>query len=502
MTNRPFDERFRAFADTMPDIVVGGDAGGAWDYLNRRFYEFTGVAPGNAVDAAWRAALHPDDAAENYRRFEASIRDGAPSEMKVRLRGADGTYRWFMCRSAPVRDEHGSVIAWFGMCSDVDELARGEHAHGTLIAAERSARAEAEAASQAKDDFLATLSHELRSPLGAVLNWCQLLKAGRLDPEETARALATIERNTRLQVRLIDDILDVARIANGKIVLEMQPVELSALVAAAVESAQPLATAKGVALEATPPDGAARVCGDAIRLQQVVGNVIENAIKFTPHGGLITLCIAADDAHARLIVADSGNGIAPEVLPYVFDRFRQAASSEARKQRGLGLGLAIVRNLVEAHGGTVTAASPGLGQGTTITVELPLESAATTARREAVADNRPAERIAPRTPGVSLAGLRVVVADDDPDTLELMKEILTASGADVATAASASEVFDVLQQGRPDVLISDIGMPDADGYALLRKVRAPDTGERGMVPAIAVTGRVTADDRQRALAAG
>jgi CheY-like chemotaxis protein len=298
-------------------------------------------------------------------------------------------------------------------------------------------------------------------------------------------------------------VLEVARIANHEITLEMQPVDLATIVAAAVERTRPAAEAKGVRLEIEPRAGVTRVLGDAPRLQQIIANLIENAIKLTPADGRITLRTGRDHGQARLVVTDTGSGIPPAVLPYVFDGFRQTETSGQRKHGGLGLGLAIVRNLVEAHGGTVIAESPGEGHGTTITVELPLESAGMSRPdTDTVARFPSVGAAAPDPSSPILAGVRVVIADDDPDALELMKTILEEYGADVATAGSAGEVLDVLQQGRPDVLISDIGMPDADGYALLRKVRAPDTGERGMVPAIAVTGYVSAGDRHRALAAG
>lgn len=499
MTRRHIDERFRALADTLPDIVFGTTASGECDYLNRRFYQLTGTAPGTPEASAWHAALHPDDLEDGRRQSHASIERGAPYELTRRLRTADGTYRPFLCRSTPVRNGRGQVVAWLGTCAEVDDRAQRPGAGAQVIAPERSTRLEAGSAPPPKDDFLATLSHELRSPLSTVLNWCQMLRAGGLDPEESAGALETIERNTWLQVRLIDDVLDVARIANGTLALEMQPVDLALVMNAAAETARSAADAKRVTLVVEIDATATTIVGDPTRLQHIVTHLIKNAIRFTPARGRITLGAEIHDGRARLTVADTGIGITPDVLPYVFDRFRQGESALERRPHSLGLGLAIVRHLVEAHGGVVTATSAGDGRGTTVTVELPV---GTPTELSAGAASRPPDAHPQPTSPPDLNGVRIVIVDDDPDALELMRTILTGYGAIVATAGSAVEAFDVLQQGRPDVLISDISMPDADGYALLRRVRAPDTGERGMVPAIAVTGYASAGDRQRALAAG
>ena len=355
------------------------------------------------------------------------------------------------------------------------------------------AKGELEEAARMKDIFFATLSHELRTPLTAIVGWVHILKEGGNSPDLIQRAVATIERNLNVQNRLIADLLDVSRIVSGKLDLEMAALDLPALVQASVDSARPTASANGIDLEVVLAPISAPISGDPARLQQVVTNLLANSMKFTPRGGRVMVRLAQKDAKVVLTVADSGSGIRPEVLPFVFERFRQASVADT-KAGGLGLGLAIVKHIVEMHDGTVTASSAGAGQGATFTVTMPLKLDAvaapvTVAGRKTVVD----------TP---LAGLRIVVADDQEDSRELIAFLLTQQGAIVTGAASAAEAFAAVKGHPPDVLLSDIEMPDEGGYSFIGRVRALPPEEGGTVPAVAMTAHGSREDRDRALAAG
>jgi signal transduction histidine kinase len=353
------------------------------------------------------------------------------------------------------------------------------------------AKHDLEEAARMKDIFFATLSHELRTPLTAIVGWVHILKEGQVDPAVVQRAVETIERNLNVQNTLIADLLDVSRIVSGKLDLEKTALDLSTLVRASVDSAQPTAAACEITLEAVLAPVSAPVTGDPARLQQVVTNLLTNSLKFTPGGGRVVVRLAESGSHAVLSVTDSGSGIRPEVLPHVFERFRQASVADT-KAGGLGLGLAIVKHIVEMHEGTVTAASAGAGRGATFTVTLPLT------RNTSVA-GVPA---APRVNGAPLAGLRVVVADDQEDSRDLIDYLLTQQGAVVTGAASAAEAFAAVREHPPDVLLSDIEMPDESGYAFIGRVRALAPEEGGAVPAAAMTAHGSREDRERALAAG
>jgi len=363
-----------------------------------------------------------------------------------------------------------------------------------LYAEEHEARRAAEEASRTKDEFLAMLSHELRTPLTAMLGWVSMLRGGRLEPAAAARGLEAVERNARLQLRLIEDLLDVSRIITGKFQLDPRPVDPGPVVEAAFEAVRPAAEAKGIRVEIALDRSAGPVWGDPARLQQVVWNLLSNAVKFTPRHGAVDVRLAREGAEVAIVVADTGIGIATDVLPHVFERFRQADSSTTRRHGGLGLGLAIVRHIVDAHGGTVEAASPGEGKGAVFTVRLPLITPALVEP----GDGGGAEPDARE----DLAGVRVLVVDDDVDTLELVRVVLTAAGAEVRTALDAAGALAALREWRPDVLLADIGLPGEDGYALIHRVRALDAREGGRVPAGALTAYARASDRQRALASG
>jgi CheY-like chemotaxis protein len=377
-------------------------------------------------------------------------------------------------------------------------------ANGRLVAAavrEQEARADAEEANRLKDEFLATLSHELRTPLTAILGWARLLRSGRLDERSGARALEIIERNADAQNQLIEDILDVSRIITGKLALHVEPVEPVAVIEAAVEAVRPAAEAKRVELNIMVSPEMGLVSGDAARLRQVVWNLLTNAVKFTPEGGRVEVRVERADSHVRIKVSDTGEGIDPEFLPYVFDRFRQADASTTRKRGGLGLGLAIVRYLVELHAGTMSAESEGLGRGAIFTVILPLadtQSGGPEGSRGAREESIPAPADNPQ----SLAGLRVLVVDDEPDTLDFIVTVLEGRGAEVTAASTAAEAFRMMREVKPDVLVSDIGMPNEDGYALIREVRRLEDAEGGRTPAVALTAYAREADRREAIRAG
>jgi signal transduction histidine kinase/CheY-like chemotaxis protein len=362
------------------------------------------------------------------------------------------------------------------------------------------ARRVAEGANRLKDEFLSTVSHELRTPLTAIKGWALMLRAGRLDAAQADLALETIVRSARSQNQLIDDLLDVSRIITGKMRLNVAPLNLGSVIEAAVETVRPAAEAKGIHLSALLDPVAETVSGDAERLQQVVWNLLSNAVKFTPNGGRVEVRLERANSHIEIVVADNGQGIKPEFLPYVFEHFRQEDSGTDRQRGGLGLGLAIVRHIVELHGGTVHVASEGLGKGATITVALPIASVRAVSPDE-LRDKAAGGRLAPENPP-SLAGVRVLLVDNDADARELITMMLAEGGAEVRTAASATEALAACDEWRPDVLISNIGMPGEDGYTLMKKLRARESERGGHIPAIALTAYGRQEDRLRALSVG
>jgi len=346
------------------------------------------------------------------------------------------------------------------------------------------------------DELLAVVSHELRTPLNAIVGWIRLLAGGQLDAPRTAHAIQTIERNAKALARIIDDLLDISRIVGGSIRIDPLPVDLRAVIQAALDEVRPAAEAKAVSLtfgSYAVPDP---VGGDPMRLQQVVANLLSNAVKFTPAGGRIEVRLTSAGSHAEIQVADTGQGIAPEFLPYLFDRFSQADSSTSRLHAGIGLGLAIVKALVERHGGTVHAESRGLGKGATFTVRIPVLAS------HKAAESGPRIAEARSAAPIRLDGLRVLLAEDDADGRRLLTFILEIAGATVESVASTRAALKALDSFRPDVLISDVGMPEDDGYALIRHVRAREAARGGETPAIALTGYVGAEDRARLLASG
>jgi signal transduction histidine kinase/CheY-like chemotaxis protein len=369
-----------------------------------------------------------------------------------------------------------------------------------LLISEQDARHAAEDANRLKDEFLSTVSHELRTPLTAINGWAMMLRAGRLDAAQSARALETIVRSAKSQNQLINDLLDVSRIISGKLRLDVAPVKLGSVIEAAIETVRPAAEAKGIHLSALLDPASDTTYGDAERLQQVVWNLLSNAVKFAPNGGRVEVRLERAGSYVEIVVTDNGQGIKPEFLPYVFERFRQEDGGANRQQGGLGLGLAIVRHIVELHGGTVRVASEGLGKGATFTVTLPIALGRAVTPVEP-RDNAPGGILAPNNPP-SLVGVRALFVDDEADARELMAMMLAERGAEVRTAVSATEALAACDEWRPDILIADIGMPGEDGYTLMKKLRAREKLRGGHIPAIALTAYARREDRLRALSAG
>jgi len=417
----------------------------------------------------------------------------------TRLR-KDGTSIAISLTVSPIRNKQGEIVGASKIARDVSERVRLESITASVARENARLYAEARDANRVKDEFLAVLSHELRTPLNAILGYTRLMRGNMLPPDQIGRGLETLERNARWLTQIVDDVLDVSRIVSGKIRLNVQHVELAGILDNAIATAQPAADAKKVRLQCMIDPRAGPVSGDPDRLQQVVWNLVSNAVKFTPKGGQVQVRLERANSHIEIVVADTGIGISPEFLPLVFERFRQADSGPTRKAGGLGLGLAIVRHLVEMHGGTVHAASPGEGQGATFTVRLPVRSVqmeTTPGREHPLTEQRnPLRELA------GLAGVHVLAVDDEPDALTLLCDVLEAAGASVTTATSVADAMARLQEVKPDVIVADIGMPDADGFELIRQIRSSDDPVVRDTPAAALTAFARSEDRTRALQAG
>ncbi|HKS09380.1 MAG TPA: ATP-binding protein [Pyrinomonadaceae bacterium] len=402
----------------------------------------------------------------------------------------------------------GSIIGTLTIIEDVTERVAREaelqaqiEARSRLLSSEKLARNEAERANRLKDEFLATISHELRNPLNAILGWAHMLRLGKLTPSNVDRAVETIYRNAKSQAQLVSDLLDVSRIISGKLRLDVRQVDLLSIVNAAIDSIRPAAEAKSIRLQTMLDPAAGPISGDADRLQQIVWNLLTNAVKFTPKGGRIQVKVQRIDSHVEIVVSDSGVGISKEFLPYVFDRFRQADASTTRTQGGLGLGLSIVHQLVDLHGGSVSVQSDGEGKGATFTISLPFVGVVSSQKDAETASVIQSE-IVPLEGLPSLQGLKVLAVDDEADTRELIREVLKECGAEVILSRSAAEALEALEQHKPDILISDLGMPDEDGYSLITKIRALPSERGGHIPAAALTAYARAEDRMRVLRSG
>ena len=473
---------------------------------NTKCKEHFWLTPDESVDIdRFYSIIHEEDRERTRWAVERAVFHHEPYDIEYRTVAPDGRIRWVRAKGRAYFDATGAPTRFDGITLDITALKTIEQRRENMLATERAAREEAERSIRIKDEFLATLSHELRTPLNAILGWSQILTRDQLESSDAKLGLQAIERNTRAQAQMIEDLLDMSRIGAGKLRLDVRRLVLGDVVAEAIQSVRPSAEVKGVRLITVIDPNAGPIAGDAGRLQQVIWNLLTNAIKFTPRGGLVKVLLERVNSHLELNVTDTGEGIEPEFLPHVFERFRQADASTTRRHRGLGLGLSIVKQLVELHGGSVRAKSPGKGQGSTFTLTLPL--APTTDPVDLVG---PQGRLHPRVEQgapvlevrPNLDGITVLVVDDDPDAREVIARILRGENALVITASSAAEAMERLLASKFALLISDIGMPGEDGYDLIRKVRALPTDFGGRIPAVALTAFARSEDRQRALLAG
>jgi PAS domain S-box-containing protein len=459
--------------------------------------EAIGMPFANLFTAEDRAAGVPQQ------ELDLAARSGEFKGEGLRLRKDGSTFEASVVLTA-LRGRNGRPAGFLKLTQDISERRRMERERDQMLQAAQAARAEAERANHSKGEFLATISHELRTPLGAILGWAHVLERGAADAEALRQGLAAITRNARMQVQLIEDLLDMSRIESGQLRLEMQPVELSGVIAGAMDAVLPMATTKGVALRTVLDPVAGLVSGDPDRLQQIVWNLLTNAVKFTPAGGRVTVTLARAGAATRVSVADTGQGIEAEFLARVFDRFQQQDATSTRRHGGLGIGLAIVQQLVQLHGGQVQASSDGVGRGSTFTVSLPALGAGSAAGSKLEAAQQSVSTAAPPLPQDArpLDGVAVLLVDDEPDVRATAAYVLQAAGALVSTAADASEGIRLFREHRPRVILSDVAMPVHDGYDFLRWVRDIEAAEGGHTPAAAFTAFARPEDRQRALAAG
>lgn len=487
---RQSENRYRTLANAVSQLMWVNDPQGNIEFYNQQWQLYTGIDDLELGIGLWAQVIHPEDLENTARVREQAIATASDYEIECRLKRHDQTYRWHLARVVPLKDERGRVVSWFGTATDIHDRKCVAAEREQLLMREKAAREEAERANRIKDEFLAILSHELRSPLNPILGWSKLLQTRQFEPERTQQALATIERNAKLQTQLIDDLLDIAKILRGKLRLENSTVAVDSAIEAAIETVKTAAAAKAIALKAEIVDEV-KIWGDVGRLQQIIWNLLSNAIKFTPEGGQVDIRLQQVNHQAQIQVKDTGKGINPNFLPHIFKSFHQEDLSITRKHGGLGLGLAIVRYLVEAHGGTITADSPGEGQGATFTVEFPLLNR----------DLTP-EETQPPINDWNLAGVRILAIDDNPDACELLKTLLTQYGAEVMTVTTAIAGLDTLSTFKPDILISDIGMPDIDGFTMMRQIRELPANQGGTIPAIALTAYTREADQQRAYESG
>lgn len=488
---REVSERFSTVANSAPVLIGMSGPDKRVIYFNSAWLEFTGRDLSRELGMGWLESVHPADRDAALATYEEAWAARRPFEVEFRLRRADGEYRCVLVRATPRLADNGQLAGYTASATDITDQREA-------IKAADAARQAAEAASRAKDAFLATVSHELRAPLSPILTWARMLRNDHLNAAQSSKALEVIERNARHQAQLIEDLLDVSRIVEGKVRLQVRTVDLSCVVQNAVDTVRSAAEAKDIRLQLVL-DSTIKLSGDAARLQQVVWNLVSNAVKFTPKGGRVHVVLERVNSHAEIAVSDTGAGIAPEQIPRLFERFWQADSSTTRVHTGLGLGLAIVRHLTELHGGTVGVESPGTGHGTTFTVKLPLAPMVRTA--DELTRRHPTLHDTDVIPSARLEGVRVLLVDDEPDSNEAVRVFLDHCGAEVRVAGSADHAHEILSRWKPDVLVTDIGMPGEDGYSLLARVRTRHD-ECAQTPAIALTAFASADDRARLLSAG
>ena len=533
---RRSEERFRSLSACSPIGIFLTDIDGHCIYTNPNCQEICGFRLEDDWQAGWEMAMYPDDRDRILADWMRSMHRGLPYSTEFRMATPDGTVQWVYVHTSPMVSDQGQFLGHVGILEDITERKQAEVIREQIIR-EQTARQQAEAANRIKDEFLAIVSHELRTPLNSILGWSRLLLERDFDTETTHRALETIYRNATSQTQLIEDLLDVTKLMQGKLRLSMRPINLMRLINAVLETICPLAEAKSIQLEKDLNPAAQMVIGDSARLQQVILNLLSNAIKFTPEKGQVWIKLsvldrsndleeqvkldetspadpeewmafptpvspAASEAvvsscYAQLTITDSGIGISPDFLPHVFDRFRQADNTTTRAYGGLGLGLAVAYHLVKLHGGEIYAYSEGEAKGSTFTVNLPLAAVTDSAQPSVPHPNSAASQ-----PSCSLAHVKVLVAEDHADTREFITLLLQQAGAQVAAVASVAEALQVLEHSTPQVLVSDIGMPGADGYDLIRAVKAFEAQHQVSIPAIALTAYTRHEDRLQTIAAG
>ena len=485
-------ETLRQLADGLPHIVWVADPEGSHTYYNKHWHDYTGLSLEESTREAWRDLLHPDDRECADTLWAQALSGGTPYEIEFRLkRVSDGEYRWFLGRALPHRDSDGNIVNWFGTCTDIHEQKLTQDA--LRVARDAISRENIQ-----KDEFLGMVSHELRTPLNAVFGWTRLMQENVLGEEERAQAVDSIMRNAEAQARLIEDVLDITRIVSQKLSLDRKVLNLWRIATEAVDAVMPSADAKGIAVINEVEAHNLLVHADQMRLEQVVLNLLANAVKFTPRGGEIRVKVGRRRGFASIVVSDTGQGISPELLPHIFERFRQGDSGSTRRHGGLGLGLAIAHQLVLLHGGEIEVESAGVDQGSRFTVLLPILAVGTVPATRTDASHVGEDAF----PAEYLRGLHVMVVDDEASVRELLALTLGKCGASVTLAASVHDALALLPNLSPDVIVSDIAMPGIDGYDFIRQLRELVRPRGRNVPVIALTACASGQDRDLALQAG
>jgi PAS domain S-box-containing protein len=481
----------RAVVNGTEDVIFVKDLQGRYVLINTMGAQWLGTSVEAVIGQDDRALFPLEKALEIEAIDRQVLLSGELISYEEQTPKRDG-WRSLLTAKYPWRDATGNIVGMIGICRDISDKRDAELERERLLVREQEARQQAEKANRIKDEFLAVLSHELRSPLNPILGWVKLLRKGKLDELKTQEALASIERNATLQSQIIEDLLDISRILQGKLILNLAPVNLSTLIGSAMETIRPAAEAKNIQIQTCFEAGVNPVLGDAGRLQQIISNLLSNAVKFTPAGGWVEVRLSQIDRQAQIQVLDNGKGIDASFLPHVFDHFRQEDGATTRKFGGLGLGLAIVRQLVELHDGTVRAESPGEDRGAIFTVQLPIvqqgvESIANVSSPVPLDDTSP------------LTGLKICVVDDETDSRDFVTFVLQLAGAEITALSSGSEALQWIEEARPDLLVSDIGMPDMDGYELIDRIRHQLPLQ---LPAIALTAYAGEANEQKVLQAG
>lgn len=474
------EEQFRKLVETMPQLAWISDSTGKHIFRNQRWQEYTGLSFADPADPRWQESHEPSTREAVLAAWANAVSNKTQFELESQFRRADGENRWFLLRAVPLFDDAGNVLSWMGTCTDIHD--------------QRLSHEEALRTAKMKDEFLATVSHELRTPLNAIVGWAHLLRAGTLSPEKVARALESVENNAHAQARLVDDLIDLSRIISGKMRLEPALTNPAEAVEAALDVVRHAALAKGIELNTAVDHQAGLVMADPGRLQQIVWNLVGNAIKFTPKHGRVTVHSLCVNGQVQIAISDTGPGIKRDFLPHLFEKFTQEDGSSRRTYGGLGLGLAITKQLVELQGGEIHAESAGEGRGAAFTVTLPLAREAT--QRTA---SKPAPAVL-ETPSQALLGLRLLLVEDDLDSREVVSAILADWGVTVTAAGNAEAALELLQQHAVDVIVSDVGLPGMDGHAFMQAVR--EKPALAHVPAVALTAFAYAEDKKRALDAG